>query len=161
MELKYEFVVDNFENYIIHEVNEKIKYLNLFVLLAFLVGQVQYAYTFYFCTMKQMPVSAPSMATTSVADDADGICDECQGVIAQPHGLQLVEGNCVKVVTTEKSVVSNFTELAKFNSHIVTVFNFIQADGYAQQISRQSFILVFQANSPPLDIPTLNSNLRI
>lgn len=140
---------------------EKVKYLNLFVLLAFLVGQVQYVYTFYFCTMKQMPARTPTMTMNSTNAMSGDICDECQGVITAQHGQQSFKDNCIKVVTSEKSVISNFTEWAKFSSHIVTAFNFIQPDSYAQQFSRQSFILVFQANSPPLDLPTLNSNLRI
>jgi hypothetical protein len=111
--------------------------------------------------MKQMPVETPTMTMNSTDAMSGDICDECQGVITPQHGRPSIKDNCIKVVTSEKSVISNFAEWAKFNSHIVTAFNFIRADSYAQEFSRQSFILVFQVNSPPLDLLTFNSNLRI
>ena len=143
-------------------INRKLKYLNTLVLLTFLVGQTQYAYTSYFCTLKQMPVKAPTVAVTSTTDETCGMCDECQGVIMPPqHGLPTIEGNCIKVVTTEKSVISNLAEWAKFNSHIISALYFIQSNGFSVQSGSQNVSLASQAQSPPLDLPTLNSNLRI
>lgn len=142
--------------------NEKIKYLNMFVLLAILAGQVQYACTSYYCTMERKAVSAPSMTTTSVADGTDGICDECQGVIPLQHGQQTFDNNCFKVVSTEKSVISNFTNSQKSFQNFVVVS--LIGDQQSSVCCHQSAIsckLFIQANPPPLDLPTLNSNLRI
>ena len=139
--------------------NDKVKYLNLIVLLTFLVGQVQFAYASYFCTMKQAAVKSPVMAMTSPGNETEDVCAQCSGVIPPQNGLQLVEGNCVKVVTAEKSVVSSFTDSAKLISHFVVAFNFVPPSSY--QLSAISHQLLSQSDSPPLDLPTLNSNLRI
>lgn len=151
----------NIRDYINHEVNARIKYLNTFILLAFLIGQVQYAYTSYFCTLKHEQVKAPTLTATPVSDNDGNGCEECQGVIPETHGQQSIESNCIKVVSIEKSTIDNFAEWAKFHNQVVAVFNSIQANDYPQQIGHQSFVVLSPANSPPLDLPTLNSNLRI
>ncbi len=161
MELLIAFFVNGITTYIKYEVNEKVKYLNLLVLLTFLVGQVQFAYASYFCTMKQAPVKSPVMAMASSSNETDDVCTQCSGVIPPQNRLQLVEGNCIKVVTAEKSVVSSFTDSVKMLSHFVIVFGFIPAmNGQHLAISNQ-LSAINNADPPPLDLPTLNSNLRI
>ncbi len=161
MELVIAFFVNGITTYIKHEVNEKVKYLNLLVLLTFLVGQVQFAYASYFCTMKQAPVKSPVMAMASSSNETDDVCTQWSGVIPPQNRLQLVEGNCIKVVTAEKSVVSSFTDSVKMLSHFVIVFGFIPAmNGQHLAISNQ-LSAINNADPPPLDLPTLNSNLRI
>jgi hypothetical protein len=140
-------------------VNDKIKYLNLFVLLTFLVGQVQYAYASYFCTMKQSPVESPVMMMASTSNQTADVCTQCSGVIPPQNGPQLIGGNCIKIVTSEKSVVSSFTDSVKLLSHFVTAFSFVPVSSY--QPSAVSYQLFRHSDSPPLDLPTLNSNLRI
>ena len=133
--------------------------MNLLVLSTFMVGQVQFAYASYFCTMKQAAVKSPVMEMTSQISDAAEVCTQCSGVIPPQHGSQLVEGNCIKIVSTEKSVVSSFTDSVKLLSHFVTVISFIPALNYhPSAIGHQ---LISPSSSPPLDLPTLNSNLRI
>lgn len=155
------FFVNDIRAYIKHEVNDKVKYLNLLVLLTFLVGQVQFAYASYFCMMKQAPVKSPVMAMASSSNETDDVCTQCSGIIPPQNGLQLVAGNCIKVVTAEKSVVSSFTDSVKMLSHFVIVLGFIQAiNGQHLAISNQ-LSATNNADPPPLDLPTLNSNLRI
>ena len=161
MELLIAFFVNNIKAYIKHEVNDKVKYLNLFVLLTFLVGQVQFAYASYFCTMKQAPVKSPVMAMISPGNETEDVCAQCSGVILPQHGPQLVEGNCIKVVTAEKSVVSSFTDSVKLLSHIVIVFGSIAAISGQHLAISNRLSAINNADSPPLDLPTLNSNLRI
>ncbi len=131
--------------------------------LAFVVGQVQYAYVSYFCTMKQMPVSTPAMPMTSTtAEEAVGMCNECQAVNPFQERLQLLDANCVKVITAEKSVVSNFTDSQRSIQHFLVVAvigDQLSSIGYRPSVI--SYRLFTQVNSPPLDLPTLNSNLRI
>lgn len=161
MELLIAFFVKNIRAYIKYEVNDKVKYLNLFVLLTFLVGQVQFAYVSYFCTMKQAPVKSAVMAMASSSNETDVVCTQCSGMIPPQNGLRLVAGNCIKVVTAEKSVVSSFTDSVKMLSHFVIVLGFIQAiNGQHLAISNQ-LSAINNADPPPLDLPTLNSNLRI
>lgn len=138
---------------------DKAKYLNLFVLLTFLVGQVQFAYASYLCTMKHAPVKSPVMAMAAPSDETQDVCTQCSGVIPPQNGQQLVEGNCIKIVTAEKSVISSFTDSVKLLSHFVTSFNFVPAS--SSHLSTISYQLIRHSNSPPLDLPTLNSNLRI
>ena len=141
--------------------NDKVKYLNLFVLLTFMVGQVQFAYASYFCTMKQAPVKSPVMAMTSPGNETDDVCTQCSGVIPPQNGLQLVEGNCIKVVTAEKSVLGSFTVSIKLLNHFVTVLGFIPTFSVQQSPIINRLSAVSESDSPPLDLPTLNSNLRI
>ncbi len=131
-------------------------------MLTFVVGQVQFAYSSYFCTMKQLTVKTPIMAMTSNSDLNEGVCEQCQEVMPPSHGQQLVEGNCIKVVTTEKNVVSSFSDSQRSIQHFVGVAvigDQLSSTGYLP--SAISYRLLTQADSPPLDLPTLNSNLRI
>lgn len=141
--------------------NERMKYLNLFVLLAFTAGQVQYAYTSYFCTMEHKSVQRPTMTNASVTDNDGDACEECQGVIPQAHGQQLIESNCIKVIFSEKSTIDSFAEWGKIHSHFEIALGLIQTNVYTKAVSHQSFSVTSSTNSPPLDLPTLNSNLRI
>lgn len=130
-------------------------------MLAFMVGQVQYAYSSYFCTMRQMSVKSPNMSMNMPTDRNGSSCGECQVAVPPQHAQQLIGSNCIKVISAEKSVVSSFAERAKFHSQVVIAFSFIQADEYARQPGHQSLISVPPINSPPLDLPILNNNLRI
>ncbi len=159
MELLIAFFVKNIRAYIKYEVNDKVKYLNLFVLLTFLVGQVQFAYVSYFCTMKQAPVKSAVMAMASSSNETDVVCTQCSGMIPPQNQQQLAEGNCIKVITAEKSVVSGFTDSVKLLSHFVTTFSFVPLSSY--QPSAAQYQLSSLNSSPPLDLPILNSNLRI
>jgi hypothetical protein len=144
---------------------EKIKYLNIVVLLTFLAGQVQYAYTSYFCTMKQVKVSTPStLACSSMAKEDPGVCVECSVDVktaSQQHVAQLVNRNCIKVITAEKSVISNFTEWAKTADHFTNLFYFLPEENDLRESFAGQMLALSRINSPPLDLPTLNSNLRI
>ena len=131
-------------------------------MLTFVVGQVQLAYSSYFCTMKQMTVKTPIMAMTSNSDLNEGVCEQCQEVMQPSHGQQLVEANCIKVITTEKSVVSSFSDSQRSIQHFVGVAvigDQLSSTGYLP--SAIGYQLLAQADSPPLDLPTLNRNLRI
>ncbi len=139
--------------------NDKVKYLNLLVLLTFLVGQVQFAYASYFCTMKQAPVKSPVMAMAPPTNETEDVCTQCSGMVPPQNEQQLAEGNCIKVVTAEKSVVSGFTDSVKLLSHLVIAFSFVPPSSY--QPSAVHYQLFSRNSSPPLDLPILNSNLRI
>ncbi len=132
----------NIKGYIGYEVKDRMKYLNLLVLVAFAVGQVQYGYVSYFCTMEQKAVQRPTMSMTSPNVSDNDMCDECQGIIPSQHGQQLLESSCMKVVSMEKRTVDNFAEWAKFHTHVIAAFNFIQAVDYPQQIGHQSFVVL-------------------
>ena len=137
------------------------RYLNLLVLSTFLVGQVQYAYSTYFCTMMQQPVSAPVMKMNM--DTATGnACDQCQAVTPTHQGEQLNQGDCVRVNTSQKSTLDNFTDSQRFVQHFVpTAFIGNSLSTVAPQLLLTSYHLLPAAASPPLDLPTFNSNLRI
>ena len=126
-----------------------------------MVGQVQYACVSYFCTMMQRPVSAPAMTVNSRARSCEDPCSCSRRITLRQYGLQLVANNCIKVVYSKKSVVSSFTDSAKLISHFVMVLGFMpNLNGHQSAIGNQ-LSATNNAASPPSDLPTLNSNLRI
>ncbi len=139
---------------------ERIKYLNILVLLTFLVGQVQYAYASYLCTMKNAPVRSSSMPMAM--DEANSqACDECSTFIQPESGQQIVQSNCVLVHLTDKSTLDNFTSLNKAIPHVVGIIAIVNQQSITNhQLSARPSIMRM-GDSPPLDLPTFNSSLRI
>ena len=140
----------------------KLKYLNLLVLLTFLVGQVQYAYSSYFCTMKNAGVSAAA-AVMKMDGSKENSCDECTATVQHVSlTAQSLKSNCMERRVEQKMVVDNFTGSQQTVEHFVGTF-FIAAN--PTTIGNQLFTvhssLFTSTDSPPLDLPTLNSNLRI
>ncbi len=142
--------------------SNRAKYLSLLAMTAFVVGQVQYSYTSYFCTMLNSYVPSPSMALASHHEASEATtCDDCQVDPAPASGHQLVEANCFHVTTAEKSVVDNFVGSTNPDIHFVAaVVSFLPVPLVARTLS-SSWASVPSADSPPLDLPTLNCNLRI
>ena len=138
------------------------KYLNLFVLLALLVGQLQFVRTTYFCTEQLRTVNRPSAEMHSSKPMSDSeTCDECQGFIPLYHGQTLSRTNCIQEHTLTKGVVSNFTIVDKSISNpagTVWTRNMSSVSYRPPVISRT---LTNCNSSPPSDIPIANSNLRI
>ena len=133
----------------------------MFVLLAFLAGQVQYVYSSSFCTMKSSPVS--SCCTEATTDNLnDGSFNECPGTVQPIPGEQTIKSNCMQVRIEQKLVVDNFTASQKFVAHFIGISPF--GDQMLEINNEPSAFVshVFnQTDSPPLDILTLSSNLRI
>ncbi len=140
--------------------NERIKYLNILVLLIFLVGQVQYAYASYFCTMKNAETSSPTM-TMSTDDESTVQFTERNGFAQPVSSQQIVQASCMQVQLTEKKVVDNFTNTDKSFSHFVGIVAVLQSQDEISQLSNNNFVQFSRTDSPPLDITTFNSNLRI
>ncbi len=140
----------------------RVKYFNFLVLSAFLVGQVQYAYSYYFCSMSKQQVSSPSMNMDMMDAASENMCDQCQAVTPIRDGAHLTQTDCVSLITSQKSTVDNFTDSHRLVQH------FISAALVGSSLSTVASRLPFTAShvlptavSPPLDLPTLNSNLRI
>ncbi len=138
------------------------KYLNLFVLLALLVGQVQLVRTTYFCTEQLRAVNRPSAEMHSSRPMSDNeICDECQGFIPFYHGLALSSANCLQVHTLTKGAVSNFTIADKSISNPAGTVWTRNMSFVSYRPPVISCTLTNRNSSPPSDIPIANSNLRI
>ncbi len=140
-----------------------VKYLNLLVLSTFLVGQVQYAYSTYFCTMMQQRVNGPTVHMKSKTSNSEITCGQSQDVKSISNVVQLIQGDCIKLVTSKKSTLDSFTDLHKSVQHSVPAAIIIgnSLSTVAIQLLSASHYLLPAAVSPPLDILTLNSNLRI
>ncbi len=137
-------------------------YLNLLILSTFLVGQVQYAYSSYFCTMTQQPVNAPTMKSAPSGLAPEAFCEKCQAVKPAQNGEQLNQGDCVKVITSEKSTLSSFTDSQKSIQHFAPIaFVINELSAISARPLHTTYYLIPTAASPPLDISILNSNLRI
>ena len=138
------------------------KYLNLFVLLALLVGQLQFVRTTYFCTEQLRAVNRPSAEMHSSKPMSDNeICDECQGFIPFYHGQALSRTNCIQVHTLTKSGVSNFTIADKSISNPAGTIWTRNMSSVSYRPSAINCTLTNRDSSPPSDIPIENSNLRI
>ena len=137
----------------------KIKYLSLFLLLPFAAGQVQYASSSYFCTMTAG--NAPVTCSSSALDDLTD-CDQCCSAIVVINTGPTLHSDCMKVRFEQKSIVDDFTGSQKVihNFHKVAVVSYpfpIMID----QVFNPGYKLFTSSVSPPLDLPTVNSNLRI
>jgi hypothetical protein len=140
----------------------KLKYLNLLVLLTFLVGQVQYAYSSYFCTMKNAGISAAA-ADMKMDVPKENSCDEC-AVMPQsvPPTGQSLKSNCMERRVEQKMVVDNFTGSQEVVHHFVgNLFTFDNLATIDNRLFTLRHSLFTSTDSPPLDLPTVNSNLRI
>ena len=128
---------------------------------AFLVGQVQYACSSYFCTMTQKPVSAPTMTMKLKTHSCEDLCN-CDQKTPPPQNRQdLVGDNCIKIVNYKKSVVSSFTGSAKLIGHFGSVLGFIPALNGHQSAIRNLLVATNDAASPSPGLHILNCNLRI
>ncbi len=138
------------------------KYLNLFVLLALLVGQLQFVRTTYFCTEQLRTVNMPSAEMHSSEPMSDNeTCDECQGFIPSYHGQTLSSTNCIQVHILTKSAVSNFAITDKSISNPAGTVWTRKMSSVSYRPSAISCTLTNRDSSPPSDIPIANSNLRI
>ena len=138
------------------------KYLNLFILLALLVGQLQFVRATYFCTEQLRAVSMPSAEMHSSRPMSDNeICDECQGFIPFYHGQTLSRTNCIQVRTLTKSAVSNFSIADKSISNPAGTVWTRNMSSVSYRPSAISCTLTNCNSSPPSDIPIANRNLRI
>jgi hypothetical protein len=144
------------------ELSNKAKYLSLLVILTFVVGQVQYTYTSYFCTMLNKFLVSPSIAAANHNDNiTDDACDDCQVRIDPASGHLFLEPNCFRVTSLEKSVVDNFVGSPVPDIHFTFTFTSFLSTPPAMETLFQNWATVPSANPPPLDLPTLYNNLRI
>ncbi len=141
---------------------ERIKYLNILVLLAFLVGQVQYAYASFFCTMKDAPVSVSSMIMNTDEEDSQP-CGECSCRVHAGPGQQVVEANCMLMHIIEKTTIDNFRVSDRSVSTVSRAWTLCgnQLPAGNRKLFTKSYQGFNPTNSPPLDLPTFNSTLRI
>ena len=144
------------------------KYLNIFVLMTFLVGQIQFAYSSYYCTMKGSTVGFfsssgknKSMSCESMGNENES-CDECAPMMDQLFSCETIQSNCMQVHVVQKMVVENFINVNKTSQHLS---EFTPACIFVSILSNNLFTKsckIFSSNySPPIDTPTLLNNLRI
>ena len=139
----------------------KVKYLALLVTLTFIVGQVQFAYSSYFCSMKQVILKHVQTGMTCDAMSGDDMADMGTGVALSLRGQQLAAQNCMQLRLAEKKVVDTFTGSDMPEQHFVGAAVIIQPlePGIPTSGANPSFIC--RNPSPPQDLPTLLNNLRI
>ncbi len=150
------------DNWVFRSMSKTVKYLNLLVLLTFLVGQVQYAYSVYFCTMLQAPVPAPTMKMSSAEVGWGNTCDHCSSATQTLEGEQLAQVDCVRLITSQKSTLGSFTESQKLIQHIMSV-SFVgnRLLALIEKPLSTTCSLIPTTSSPPSDISIFDSNLRI
>ncbi len=138
--------------------NRPAKYLSLAILLTFMVGQVQYSYTSYFCNMLNRYIASPSASLTIHPRQHFDGCSECQAVHVRN---QVLEPNCFQVDTFQKDVVSNFVTPTNFEVHMAVAFVISLPQPVVQQATLHIMSIPRTSLSPPLDLPTLNGSLLI
>lgn len=138
------------------------KFLSHLLILAFLSGQVQYAYTSLFCTHLQKPVGTPSLQVNRTEGNADpDMCEECQGVLPVRHKQVIEPKGCIEVRSGAKKVVDEFTD---WNAPLVPCSSpcYLQpTDASLQLTLLQGNSLVLGEELPPLELPPSNLVLRI
>lgn len=135
------------------------KYLSFLVVLMFVVGQIQYGYTTYFCTMmNEFLPSAPVMLSSQYETDT---CSQCDGVLAAQQSSQTFAPNCFQINSLQKDVISTFTAAGNHDLYVVNVAAPIVIHPQVAQTTLWSLTIAPATSSPPLDLPTFNSNLRI
>lgn len=141
--------------------SSRTKYLSLLIVLAFTVGQVQYSYTSYFCTMLNAFVPSQSAALAIHSMQHEDGCTECDGTRVSEAGSQVLQPNCFVVNTLQKDVVSTFVGSQNPDLHAATAFAFIVPQPVLRQTGSFNRYFVRTPLSPPLDLPTLNNTLLI
>lgn len=141
----------------------RFRYVNAFLALALLAGQVQYAYVTYFCTEQHSQVGRPTIEKhpTGLLSGST-VCSECHGVIPVHRGTALASTNCIQMTTHSKSIISSFTNFEKVVSHYRTseLFRSRRPVGN-NQLSAISYWLSPPTDSPPLPLHITNLNFRI
>ncbi len=135
------------------------KYFSVLMVLMFIAGQIQYGYTTYFCTMLNQFLPSAE-AVLAVHQEAD-TCGQCDGMFAAQSGSKTFEPNCFRIDTVQKDVLSTFTSSNNPDFFCVTTVALIITQPSFQQATLRSWSVAPSAPSPPLDLPTFNSNLRI
>ena len=141
--------------------NTEGKYLALLVTLTFIVGQIQFGFSSYFCTMKQVTLTPAESARVVDGTSCDAACGSFDLGIKSTQGQQLIDPNCIQTRLAEKKVVDSFAGSDKSESHFVAFVVFIQPANMTMLSDHENFAGLRFNSSPPPDIPTLNSNLRI
>ncbi len=99
--------------------------------------------------------------TMSTDDESTVQFTERNGFAQPVSSQQIVQASCMQVQLTEKKVVDNFTNTDKSFSHFVGIVAVLQSQDEISQLSNNNFVQFSRTDSPPLDITTFNSNLRI
>ena len=136
--------------------NNKMRFLSLLVMLTFTVGQVQYAYSSYFCTMKHETFDSVAPSALSHVESCDAAA-----MMTPSRGPQITNAGCMRIHLAQKKVVDNFSAPDKAPSHVVAIAAILPAGLFKNERPTSVAIAVLPFASPPPDIPTLNSNLRI
>lgn len=160
--------------YLVENVDRQVmgKFFNIAVTLTFIVGQVQYAYTAYFCNMKNVYVNSIKTeceVTMSATDqnghdvNTDSSCEakgdssipSYQGSFAQ----KITSSNCCSFKVISKNVVDNFTD---FTNHLIILIPANPFAGSAFLTTTDFTPLTVQTIQPsPPNIITLEKNFRI
>ncbi len=135
-------------------------YLNLVVILAFLVGQVRYERSSYYCTMMHNTVSASAVGTSSRQLPCGCSCKASQR--SRPLvGRQLTARGCIRIIKLHKKVVSNYTDSGKIRLPFVLNVYLVSMDNGDLCPDTHSFYAFFDGRSPPPDFIIVNRILRI
>ena len=136
-------------------------YLNLVVVLAFLVGQVQYSCSLYFCTMMNKRVTSSQTGSTSEPLPCCCPCNTAQGMSSSEHIQRIVASNCLRLIKSKKKVVSNFTSSGNSFRPIVGNMLSVSLDKSDLRSFTQGHLSIIDNKPPPLDLPIFNRILRI
>ena len=136
-------------------------YLNLVVILAFLVGQVRYQRLSYYCTMTHNAVGTSALGTGSVHLPCSCSCKAFQWLRSSRVGPQLAARGCIRIINRQKKIVSSFVDSVKvgipFNANLCLV----SLDNVGLRSDTYSFCPFFDGRPPPPDLAIVNRILRI
>lgn len=138
------------------------KYMGLVVSIALVIGQVQYAYAAYYCTMVHHQVSIQTdIAAPHVGHVSDQTCLECDCTGIPFSTQQRYEPDCLRLTIGHKDVVGSFQEPSASNLCVSGLAAALPVRTQIPSIALHSTMAVSGLVSSSPGIPALNNNLRI
>ena len=136
-------------------------YLNMVIMLAFLVGQVRYECSSYYCTMMHSTVSNSAVGTSSVQLPCGCSCKASQRLRSPRVGQQLAARGCLRLIKRQKKVVSNYTDSVKNSVPLIASLYLVSLVDRGLRSDTHSFYAFIDSKPPPLDLTIVNLVLRI
>lgn len=138
------------------------KYLGLLVSIALVVGQVQYAYAAYYCTMVHHRVDTQSeLAVSQEGHVSNQTCNVCDCTATSPSAQERYEPDCLRVTAGHKDVTNSFQETSLPNIDALGSPAVLPVETQTPCVALHSIMSVSSLALSSPGIPTINNNLRI
>ncbi len=134
----------------------------LFLSLAILVGQMQFAYTSYYCTVKHAVVKEPMVETAqSGMKPGQKVCDQCRGIEILYHGAGVSMPSCLRVERHKKDVTDSFVDAGSVQPNVISTAAILPGSQVSLLLATETPGPLPRSASPPELTHPFSTNLRI